>query len=189
MITLEIEHYNGHVKDHPKDAEFLNCPLMNYLQMQNIFGSGVATGRFAMGSSEPLGTPAEQETIDLDGEAPPPVLPTQNGEGSGSNAKGEQQGLGKRKRVVLDDEVAFFIGLTDAINGFAKAVMDTNTPKAAPGIYSAVMGCPNFSREALMFCLNYMMKEKETAMGFLDMEPDDRELWLRDHLGRNNFYG
>ncbi|KAF8731897.1 hypothetical protein HU200_015842 [Digitaria exilis] len=162
---------------------------MNYLQMQNIFGSGVATRRFAMGSSEPLGTPAEQETIDLDGEAPPPVLPTQNGEGSGSNAKGEQQGLGKRKRVVLDDEGAFFIGLTDAINGFAKAVMDTNTPKAAPGIYSAVMGCPNFSREALMFCLNYLMKEKETAMGFLDMEPDDRELWLRDHLGRNNFYG
>ncbi|PAN45122.1 hypothetical protein PAHAL_9G095000 [Panicum hallii] len=55
MITLAEEHFNGHVKDHPKDAEFLNTHLINYLPMQNIFGNGVATGRFAMRSNEPLG--------------------------------------------------------------------------------------------------------------------------------------
>ena len=52
------------IQDHPKDVEFLNCPIQHYLHMQNIFGSGVATGRFAMGSSEPLGEPQDHETID-----------------------------------------------------------------------------------------------------------------------------
>lgn len=99
------------------------------------------------------------------------------------------RGLEKGRRGVSEDEGAFLGGLTDAINGFKQAVMDTNTPKAAPGIYNAVMGCPNFSREALMYCLNYLMKETSTAMGFLDMEPSDKELWLRDHLCRANFYG
>jgi len=58
------------LQDHPKDAKFLNTHLANYLQMQNIFGSGVATGRFAMGSTEPLGEQQEPETIDLDADAP-----------------------------------------------------------------------------------------------------------------------
>lgn len=56
-MELTIFELFSFLQDHPKDAEFLNCPLINYLQMQNIFGSGIATGRFAMGSSEALGTP------------------------------------------------------------------------------------------------------------------------------------
>ncbi|PUZ52835.1 hypothetical protein GQ55_5G005200 [Panicum hallii var. hallii] len=49
MITLEEEHYKGHVKAHPKDADVLNKPIENYQQMQIIFGNGQATGKFAMG--------------------------------------------------------------------------------------------------------------------------------------------
>jgi hypothetical protein len=41
--------------------------------MQTIFGCGVATGRFVMGSGEPLGQPSEQEAIDVDNDAPPPT--------------------------------------------------------------------------------------------------------------------
>jgi hypothetical protein len=37
--------------------------------MQMIFGSGVATGKFAMSSNE-MGTQSEPGTIDLDQEAP-----------------------------------------------------------------------------------------------------------------------
>ncbi|KAJ1278064.1 hypothetical protein BS78_04G051500 [Paspalum vaginatum] len=53
MITLEAEHYKGHCQAHAKDAEFLNTPIPNYTAMETIFGSGVATGKYAMGSSEP----------------------------------------------------------------------------------------------------------------------------------------
>ncbi|KAK3158417.1 hypothetical protein QOZ80_2AG0136980 [Eleusine coracana subsp. coracana] len=57
-ILLDNEHLLGHTKDHPKEAEFSNCPIENYLQMQIIFGNGQATRRFAMGSNEPLSTPS-----------------------------------------------------------------------------------------------------------------------------------
>lgn len=30
MIVLEEEHYNGHIKAHPKDAEYLNKPIHHY---------------------------------------------------------------------------------------------------------------------------------------------------------------
>jgi hypothetical protein len=61
------------VHDHAKDAEFLNVPIVNYHYMQTVFGSGVATGRFAMGSNETLGQLAEAESIDLEADAPAPT--------------------------------------------------------------------------------------------------------------------
>ncbi|KAK1608623.1 hypothetical protein QYE76_032296 [Lolium multiflorum] len=57
-IVLESEHYCGHVANHPKDAEFLNVPIANYDEMHTIFTFGLATGKYAMGSSEPLGSAA-----------------------------------------------------------------------------------------------------------------------------------
>ena len=47
------------MQDNTKDAEFLNVSIVNYHFMQTVFGSGVATGRFAMGSNEALGQLAE----------------------------------------------------------------------------------------------------------------------------------
>ncbi|XP_022681811.1 uncharacterized protein LOC106804265 [Setaria italica] len=55
MITLDEEHYNGHVHDHKVDAEFLNKPLLHYKEMEAIFGNTIATGNFAKDSSAPLG--------------------------------------------------------------------------------------------------------------------------------------
>jgi hypothetical protein len=65
------------VKDHPKDAELLNKPIMNYDEKQTIFAGGLSTGKFAMGSNEPLGTPTpsleeeanthKSDTIIIDG--------------------------------------------------------------------------------------------------------------------------
>ncbi|XP_062208724.1 uncharacterized protein LOC133910230 [Phragmites australis] len=68
-IVLENEHYKGHIKDHPTDAEYLNKPLENYDQMAAIFCTGQATGRYAMGSNEPLGAPSD--VIDSDEKAGP----------------------------------------------------------------------------------------------------------------------
>ena len=48
------------MQDHPKDVELLNTPLRFYDETQTIFGSGMATGRFAVGSNEPLGVNSYQ---------------------------------------------------------------------------------------------------------------------------------
>jgi hypothetical protein len=45
----------------------LNTPIENYVQMEAIFGGSQATGRFAMGSDEPLGTPTSLRMGDLEG--------------------------------------------------------------------------------------------------------------------------
>lgn len=62
VISLEEEHYLGHIKDHPKDVEYLNVPLENYVQMLAISRSGIATGRYAiMTSHQALGVPSMVE--------------------------------------------------------------------------------------------------------------------------------
>ena len=43
------------LQDHPKDAEFLNCPIRFYTEMEAIFGHAMATGKYAVGSGEALG--------------------------------------------------------------------------------------------------------------------------------------
>jgi hypothetical protein len=47
------------MQDHLKDAEFLNCPIRFYIEMEAIFGHGMATGRFAQGSGDALGAKGE----------------------------------------------------------------------------------------------------------------------------------
>ncbi|CAN6311406.1 unnamed protein product [Urochloa humidicola] len=102
MITLAPEHYVGHVKDHSKDAEFLNVPLVNYPQMQAIFASGVVTGSFAMGSNEALGEPTDADTMQVDDDA---TAATVDGHTETTDkARTEGSTLGKRKSMVSEDD-------------------------------------------------------------------------------------
>ncbi|CAN6197600.1 unnamed protein product [Urochloa humidicola] len=195
MITLAPSHYEGHVKDHPKDAEFLNTPLINYPQMEAIFASGVATGRFAMGSTEPLGDPADAEPIDVDGDDAP--RPTEKigegvhnnkagGEGAHNNkTRGDTPSGVKRKRSMAEEDSSM-ASLTEAVWGFAGAVKETIHAEGTPGIVKAVMECNNFTKPQLMFCLDHLMEHKRSALGFLDMDAEQRDLWLTTHLIKNN---
>ncbi|KAJ1294151.1 hypothetical protein BS78_01G123900 [Paspalum vaginatum] len=179
MTSLDQEHYNGHIKVHPKDADFLNTPIAHYQPMEAIFGGGVATGRYATGSNEPLNIP-EGETIDLDADTSIEVDEDPIPEGE-VKPKVEPTKKSKRKRV-LDDEQALMGGLTEAIKGFSAAVGD-----AIPGLYQAIMACPGFSRESLMEALGYLTEKKGSGLMFLEMTPDDRDLWLKSHLAKTYY--
>jgi hypothetical protein len=50
------------VQDHPKNAEFLNYPIRFYTEMEAIFGGALATGKYALGSSESLG-PNQNDSV------------------------------------------------------------------------------------------------------------------------------
>ncbi|KAJ1274686.1 hypothetical protein BS78_05G080600 [Paspalum vaginatum] len=178
VISLDQEQYNGHVQAHPKDANFLNTPLLHYKPMEAIFGSGVATGRYAMGSNEPLDIPDDHVTIDLDARTPISIEETIPAD---TKPKLEPTKKGKRKRVP-DDEAALMTGLTDAIKGFSTAIGD-----GIPGLYQAVMSCPGFTREALMAALEHLTEKKANGLMFLEMSLDDRDLWLRTYLAKNYY--
>ncbi|KAK1663818.1 hypothetical protein QYE76_051977 [Lolium multiflorum] len=126
-IVLEGEHYCGHVADHPKDAEFLNLPIANYNEMHTIFSFGIATGKYAMGSSEPLGSAAanpapedgdtqESDMVNLDADKhDAPKKPT----------------VGKRKRgAFIDDELVAFTNMTVAVKDVTQA--DEAVPRQCP---------------------------------------------------------
>ena len=80
----------------PKNAEYMNASIKNYLEMQNIFDSSVATDRFAMGSNEALGEPQDQDTIDVNYETPKRPMDTQIG--TAVEDKGEATSSGRRRR-------------------------------------------------------------------------------------------
>ena len=168
------------LQDHPKDAEFLNTHLVNYLQMQNIFGSGVATGQFAMGSTEPLGEQQEPDTIDLDAAAPK----TPAGISTPQGPSREKATLGKRKRGMCEEEAQLYGGLVKSVDGLSSAIKQGTT-----GIYKAMMDIPNFTKAAQMFCLNFLMLNKGVAEGFMEMSAEDKEFWMKDHLALHHFGG
>ena len=153
------------LQDHPKDAEFLNVPLVNYVQMQAIFASGVATSRYAMGINEPLGAPAPEDPIEVDAEEP---AITHEGKCNASDQKSKAascQTLGKRKRGICEEEGAYIAGLTDDVWGFVDAFKESIHSEGAPGIFNAVMSCNNFTKAQLMFYLDHLMEHKKTALG------------------------
>ena len=154
--------------------------------MQNIFGSGVATGRIAMGSSEPLGDPQDQETIDVDAEAPKHPVGTRKTTTAEAQGKGQGEAscTGKRKRGLSEDETQLYGGLTKSVDGLSNAIR-----AGTPGLYRAVMDVPDFNKDAQMFCLNYLMINKGIVETFMEMDDEDKEFWMRDHMMKNNFFG
>jgi len=168
------------VQDHAKDVEFLNVLIVNHHFMQIVFGSSVAIGWFAMGSNEALGQPAEAESIDLKADAPAPTKE----DGPSHKEKQEDKKVGKRKRVLNEEDAALLSGVTDVVWGLGAAISVGNHAEAALGIYEAVMGCPNFAKSDLMVCLNYLMDHKASTLIFVGMSPSDKELWINTHLAK-----
>ena len=139
-----------------------------------------------MGSSEPLGDPQDQETIDVDVEAPKQPVGTGNTTTAEAKGKGKGEGswTGKRKRGLSEDETQLYGGLTKSVDGLS------NTIRACtPRLYKAVMDIQEFNKDAQMFCLNYLMLNKGINKTFLEMDEEDKEYWMRDHLLKNIFFG
>jgi hypothetical protein len=74
--------------------------------------------------------------------------------------------------------------MTEVVVGLSSAIKEGNHSEGAPGIYDAVMMCPNFARFDLMICLNYLMQNKESALVFVGMTVEDKELWISTHLAK-----
>jgi hypothetical protein len=144
------------VEDHPKDAEFLNKPILNYHEMHTIFVGGITTGRFAMGSNEPLGAPSppveyttdsqESETIIIDGPDKPFPAPPAGG---------------KRKRDGLaEDELQAFTNMTEVVKDVVQAIRENKPLDAHPDLYKAVMNMLEYSPDALMAEPNHLVDHK-----------------------------
>ncbi|CAO2206314.1 unnamed protein product [Urochloa humidicola] len=186
MISLEEEHYKGHIKAHPKDADLLNKPIENYQQMEVIFGNGLATGKFAMGSSEALGSPSDFAESPLKYEADGMK---HDGEAAKNQDVGAASGSGvgnKRKRTMLSEEdVIVMAGMTDAVNNVAQVIRETKTEDVHPKLYEVVMFMPGFTEEALMAAYSHLIDNKALGTSFVTWNDSHRVLWLRTFLSKH----
>ena len=188
-----------HVQDHVKDAEFLNKPLVNYEYMEACFADKLATGKFAMGSNEPLGKPIVVEcpgkTIDLEsGET--------NGEGfveaqaafgiGGSDATTPSPSSvsnKKRKRAsILNDEgidATQLSNMSDALRFVAGAINNTCHAETHPDLCKNIMALPDFEMDQKLAVLDYLTEHKGKGLNFMNMEADVREAAFKRILAKN----
>ena len=166
---------------HPKNADFLNKPIQHYKQMMIIFGNGQATGKYAMGSNEPLGSPSDFAESSLKTDAPKDLKSGKTEPVEGTKSEG---GVGsKRKRSLLSEEdMILFTGMADAVNNVADAIRSTKVEDSHPDLYGAVMFVPGFSEEALMVAYGHLLDNKALGSAFVHMSDSHRVLWLRTFL-------
>ncbi|CAD6203983.1 unnamed protein product [Miscanthus lutarioriparius] len=132
-------------RDHPKDAEFLNTPIRFYTEIETIFSSDMATGRYALGSSEPLGVnQANSVAAKIEGHgftsATDVKYNTEVGEGSKATDLLTSTVGAKRKRANFsEDEMLMITNMSDAVNNVANALRETRPAHVDPALYLAVM--------------------------------------------------
>jgi hypothetical protein len=199
LLTLScVLKFSYSLQDHPKDAEYLNTPLRFYSEMLAIFGSTLATGRFALGSNEPLGVnnadsvaakikgedfscPALEARVKFD--AKPKFqgkVKFKSGEGSKDTTPVSTNVGAKRKRSNFsEDEMLMMSNMTDVVNNVANAMLKTGAAHVDPDLYLAVMEMTEFSIEALIVAYTHLLANKAVATGFVTMTTPHRSIWLR----------
>jgi hypothetical protein len=112
------------LQDHPNDAYMLNKPIEQYKEIMVIFGNGQATGKWAMGSNEALGTPSDCAESSLKIEATE-IL--NSGKTDTCDTTKAEIAVGrKRKRSLLGEEdVVVLSGMSEAVKEVASAIRST----------------------------------------------------------------
>jgi hypothetical protein len=141
------------------------------VQMQIVFGSGVATERYSMGSIEGFGQAPGQTPETTSSQ--PNMLGLNEVENLGDHIRSDESSksreaskdvltsLGKRK-LVSDEDRDLMVGLMGAVNNVVESLKQLVKENCTfyGDLYTAVMGVPGFTDEALMYALSYILDNK-----------------------------
>ena len=127
-----------------------------------IFSYGLAIGKFAKGSGDPLGAQTdftdtqESETVILDGLDKPANGPT--GDRRGGVGVGVGAGGNRERGTLSDDEIQAFSSMTDAVKEVSHAIRESKPTDMHPD--RAVMDAVGFAEEDLMVALGHLVDNK-----------------------------
>ena len=161
--------------------------------METIFGSAMATGRYAIGSSEPLGVnQADSVAAKIEGNgftrAADVKTTTKVGEGSKAIELLTSIVRGKRTRPNFsEDEMLMMTNMSDVVNNVANALRETGPAHVDPDLYLAVMEMHGFTTEALIVAYTYLLENKALGIGFVNIAISHRDIWLRNYLAKNYY--
>jgi hypothetical protein len=159
--------------------------------MEAIFGGSLTTGKYAMGSNEPLGTDmgpvdaiAAEDKSDL---ASPEVQSGKGKETLGERSKGsDDKDRPARKRKLEPEEVDMLSGMIKAVESIGDALRTPQHNEVHADLYGCVMSYPGYTQETLMVALVYLLKNKAKGLCFVQMTEDHRILWLKTYLSTTN---
>jgi hypothetical protein len=166
--------------------------------MEACFGNKLATGKYAMGSNEPLGKPIEVEQpgkpIDLESQAT-------DGEGfvdsqaafdfgvHGSDATTPSPSSSNRKRkrasILSDEDTIQVNNMFDALRDVAGAINNTCHTETHPALCKTVMDLAQFEMDQRLAVLDYLTEHKGKGLNFIAMEPDAREASFKRIIAKN----
>ena len=164
--------------------------------METIFGNGLATGKYAMGSNEALGSPSDfadgfVKTEPCDEDKAAKVMEDAAkvfAEACKENKEGNSGPSNKRKRCVLTEEDhVVFTGMTEAVKDVAAAIRETKVEVVNPDLYGAVKYMPGFTEEALIIAFSHLVDNKAQGDAFVNMSDSHRVLWLRTWLAKHYY--
>jgi hypothetical protein len=182
------------VQDHPKDAEFLNCPIRLYTEMEAIFGGALAIGKYALGSGESLG-PNQNDSVAARVEGTPLKYACEEKtiHEIPSSSKATEilttssVGVKRNRSTFTEDEKLLLTNMSDVVNNVAHALRETGPAHVDGDLYLAVMESLGFSDEALIVAYTYLLDNKGQGKGFVGMSESHRALWLRTFLAKDYF--
>ena len=149
-----------------------------------IFGNGQATGKYAIGSNEALGTPSDFAESSL---KPDPTELASGKTNTVDATKSEGVVGNKRKRSLLaDEDVVVFTRMADAVRDVADAIRSTKVEDSHPELYAAVMYVPGFTDKALMCAYGHVLDNKALGTAFV-MVDSHHVLWLRTFLAKHYY--
>ncbi|KAK3163290.1 hypothetical protein QOZ80_1AG0001740 [Eleusine coracana subsp. coracana] len=197
QVAKSLQEFTGN-EAQPKDAEYLNKPIENYKQMMTIFRTGLATGKYAMGSNEALGTPFVDSASGSSGLKNEPFdeekvvkFVEEMAKAMGEASK-EVTSVGpppnKRRRTAMTEEDSVVLcSMTEAVKDVVAAIRETKVEAFNPELYGAVIYMPGFSEEALICAFFHLVDNKAQDDAFVQMTEPHRVLWLHTWLAKHYY--
>jgi hypothetical protein len=103
--------------------------------MHTIFVDGITTGKFAMGSNEPLGTPSPPTEYRTDSqESETIIIP--------SHLEARERGVGWLR---MSSSLQDFNSMTEAIKDATQAIRDNKPTDVHPNLYRSIMSVLEYS--------------------------------------------
>ncbi|KAK3162073.1 hypothetical protein QOZ80_1BG0084990 [Eleusine coracana subsp. coracana] len=186
QVAKTLQEFSG-IEAHPKDAEYLNRPIENYKEMMTIFGTGLATGKWAMGSNEALGTTfsdassvMKSETFDEGDKAARAIDEMAKAMGDSMTSREGREvpiaGADRKRVAFTDDDTVALNNMTDAVKDVAAAIRETKVELLNPDLYGAVMYQPGFTEEALICAFSHLVDNRAQGDAFVTMTESHRVL-------------
>ncbi|WVZ50450.1 hypothetical protein U9M48_001702 [Paspalum notatum var. saurae] len=168
-------------QDHKADDEFLNKPLTYYGDLATIFVNSVATGQYARGSNEPLGT-AGDDIEEIQGEDTGAAVTADDGGATSSATRPN-----KRAEIVqgnADGLVAAFDCASERLSGAIKeaATADKDMPE---GLFDTVNTLPGFEHEHKSFYFEHLVNNPHIARAFNRLPFDHKLTWVAKFVSNN----